>query len=69
MRVVAVILGIVGGYGIGAVLGFTAITMLSANTHDRSLEAAMTSAFVAGPLGAIIGVIFALGFNRAKRRT
>ena len=68
MRVLAVILGIVGGYGVGAVLGFAAIMMLSANTHDRSLEAAMTSAFVAGPLGAIIGMMLALRFSRARRQ-
>lgn len=68
MRVLAVILGIVGGYGVGAVLVFAAIMMLSANTHDRSLEAAMTSAFVAGPLGAIIGMMLALRFSRARRQ-
>ena len=52
--------GIVLGYIAGAGLGYMAITLLSSNTHDKAVEAAMTSAFAAGPIGAVIGLILAL---------
>jgi uncharacterized membrane protein len=54
------ILGLPLGYVVGAVVGYFLIGVLSTNTHDRSVEAAMTSAFVAGPLGAVVG--FIIGF-------
>ena len=47
----------VAGYAIVAFAGYFLIEWLSSNTHDRSVEAAMTSAFVFGPLGAVIGFI------------
>jgi hypothetical protein len=56
--------GAVLGYMIGAVGGGFMIALLSSNTHDRSLEAAMTGAFVLGPVAAILG--FAGAFGRAK---
>ena len=37
---------------------------MSSNTHDRSLEAAMSSIFVFGPIGAVVG--FLVGFLRAR---
>jgi hypothetical protein len=40
---------------LGALLGYLAVGLLSANRHDRSLEAAMTAFFVAGPLCALLG--------------
>jgi hypothetical protein len=57
------LLGAVGGYLIVALVGYFLIGWLSSNTHDRSVEAAMTSAFVLGPLGAVIGFVagFVLG--------
>jgi cation transporter-like permease len=55
------------GYVLGAVAGYWLTDLLSSNVHDRSVEAAMTSAFVWGPLGALAG--FALGFVRAARRS
>ena len=53
----------VGAYVIAAFAGYFAIEWFSSNTHDRSVEAAMTSVFVFGPLGAVIGFIvgFVLG--------
>ena len=56
----------IGGYLIAAFAGYFLIATLSSNTHDRSLEAAMTSVFVFGPLGAIVG--FAIGFIRGGRK-
>ena len=47
----------VGGYFLGAVASYFLILQLSANTHDRALEAAMTSAFFFGPLTAVIAFI------------
>lgn len=63
------VLGFIAGYVICAVVGYFLIDVLSSNGHDRSVEAAMTSAFVIGPLGAVPG--FAIGFvidGRFQRR-
>jgi len=60
------LLGAIAGYVVVGVLGYFLIGQLSSNTHDRSLEAAMTSAFVLGPLGAVVG--FVLGFIRGGAR-
>ena len=56
----------IGGYFVAAVVGYFLIGQLSSNTHDRSAEAAMTSAFVFGPLGAIVA--FVVGLIRGGRR-
>ena len=56
----------IGSYAIAAFAGYWMIQWFSSNTHDRSLEAAMTSVFVLGPLGALIG--FIVGFTRAGRK-
>ena len=53
------------GYVAMALLGYVLIGQFSTNVHDRQLEAAMTAAFVAGPLGAVIG--FIVGFIRGGR--
>jgi uncharacterized membrane protein YfcA len=52
------------GYLLGAIGGGLLVALLSSNTHDRSVEAAMTGAFVLGPLAAIVG--FVIGFLRTK---
>jgi hypothetical protein len=39
-----------GGYIIGMLGGMFLIEAFSSNRHDRSVEAAMTGAFVVGPL-------------------
>lgn len=54
------------GYVVGAFGGGLLVSLLSSNTHDRSIEAAMTGAFVLGPLVAVAA--FAIGFARARRR-
>ena len=54
-----------GGYLVAAVVGYFLIAVFSSNTHDRSVEAAMTSAFVFGPLGAVLA--FIIGFIRGGR--
>ena len=37
-------------YALGALAGCGLVTTLSSNVHDKSVEAAMTGAFVSGPL-------------------
>lgn len=56
-RVVIVLAGMVVGYVVGALVGYALVSGLSGNTHDRSVEAAMTAAFVAGPAGAVLAGI------------
>lgn len=53
-------LGLIAGYALGVVAGIALIALLSTNTHDKSLEVAMTSAFVAGPIGAVIGLLIGI---------
>jgi hypothetical protein len=55
----------VPAYVAGAFGGGVLLATLSSNTHDVSLEAAMTGAFVTGPLAALIA--FAAGVVRAGR--
>ena len=65
-RVVIGLVCAVAGYALAAFAGYWLIERLSSNTHDRSAEAAMTSAFVCGPIGAITG--FIAGFLRSGHR-
>jgi hypothetical protein len=54
-------------YMLAAMAGYFLIEALSSNVHDRSVEAAMTSIFVLGPLGGLAGFIAGcvLGGRRA----
>ncbi|GGN04321.1 hypothetical protein GCM10010967_44070 [Dyadobacter beijingensis] len=52
-------------YLIAAVGGYYAIVKLSSNSHDKSMEASMTSAFVLGPIAAIITFIGAYFYFRS----
>ena len=56
--------GLIGGYALGVAAGATLIELFSANTHDKSMEMAMTSAFVTGPIGAIIGAV--VGYRKSS---
>ena len=59
-------LGVVGalaGYAVAAFGGYWLTGLLSTNVHDASVEAAMTSAFVWGPLGAIGGFVLGIVFG------
>lgn len=55
----------VGAYAVGAVAGYVLIAQLSANTHDRSAEAAMTAVLVTGPLAALVA--FAVAMVRLRK--
>ena len=65
-HVIALLCG-VGGYLVGAFVGYGLITWLSSNAHDRSVEAAMTGAFVCGPIAALIA--FFAGFALSRPRS
>lgn len=54
----------IAGYVIVAALSYFLIGKFSANGHDRSVEASMTSIFVYGPIGFILS--FIAGYIWAK---
>jgi hypothetical protein len=58
------IAGLIGGYVLGAVLGYGAVANFSSNQHDRSVEAAMTACFFFGPVAGLIGLISGILFSR-----
>jgi hypothetical protein len=64
-RVAIAAIWAVGGYLVGGFGGGLLINALSSNQFDRSVEAAMTGAFVTGPLGGVIA--FIVGFVRSGR--
>jgi len=49
----------VRGYVGGFLIGMAVITAFSSNRHDKSTEAAMTGAFVFGPVGAVLAMVAA----------
>jgi hypothetical protein len=55
-----------GGYLLGALVGYFLIATSSSNTHDRSVEAAMTAAFVVGPFGAVLAFVVGVVFSGKK---
>ena len=55
----------IGGYAIVAIVSYVLIDLISSNAHDRAMEAAMTSIFVFGPLGAVTA--FVVAFVRLGR--
>jgi hypothetical protein len=63
-RIAMAVLGGVLGYVLGALGGGFLVSAFSSNTHDRSVEAAMTGAFVVGPLIGVLGAL--LGIWRSK---
>ena len=44
----------IGGYLITAFAAYFLVAWLSPNVRDRSVEAAMTSVFFFGPIGAVV---------------
>lgn len=66
-RIAMGVLGAVLGYLLGAFGGGFLVSVLSSNTHDRSVEAAMTGAFVLGPLAAVVGALVGIWRTKAPR--
>jgi cytochrome bd-type quinol oxidase subunit 2 len=65
LRFLMVLLAAVAGFIVAAVAGYFLVMWFSSNVHDRALEAAMTSVFVSGPIGAIAAALWA--FIRGRR--
>ena len=57
------VLAAIGGYIIGLFGGMILIETFSSNVHDKSIEAAMTGAFVTGPLMSVAAVIVVMVFR------
>lgn len=68
-RIAFSLLGAAVFYFAGALACWVLTQLLSSNTHDRDVEAAMTAAFVCGPLAAVVGFVVGLIFSRPKRLT
>ena len=49
-----------GGYLVAAVVSYFALLQFSPNRHDRQVEAAMTSVFFFGPIGAVLSFILGI---------
>ena len=64
-RFLRVLLFAVVGFLAAAVAGYFLVDTLSSNRHDRAMEAAMTSIFVLGPLGAVAAAVLAWFRTRA----
>lgn len=47
----------IAGYALGAFAGYWLVMASSGNTHDRQMEATMTSALVIGPLCAVVSAV------------
>lgn len=62
-----VVLATLAGYALGAAAGWGLILALSPNTHDRSVEAAMSAAFVFGPIAAVVAAVLALWATKRMR--
>ena len=60
------LLAAIFGYIVGLFGTMAAIELFSSNQHDKSLEAAMTGAFVGGPLIAVISVIAILTLRQQR---
>jgi hypothetical protein len=68
IRLIRAVLGTLFGFAIGAIASAILISLVSGNTHDKSVEMAMTAAFVGGPAGAILGLIAGLMWKRSQQR-
>ena len=62
------LLAAVAGYAVGLFAAMTLIERFSSNQYDRSLEAAMTSALIVGPLTGLLsaGLVVAYRTTRAR---
>lgn len=61
-------LALVIGYGVGLFGGMWLVNTFSSNVRDRELEAAMTGAFVIGPIVAILALIGVVVFMLLRAR-
>ena len=57
----------VAAFLIAAFASYFLILEFSPNVHDRSLEAAMSSAFFYGPIGALLGLVGGVSWAARRR--
>ena len=62
------LLAAVGGYAVGTFTAMVLIERFSSNQYDRSLEAAMTSALVVGPLIGLLSAGLMVAYRTARAR-
>lgn len=56
------------GYLAGALIGYAAVIGLSANVHDRELEATVTALLISGPLLGLLSMPLAWWMLRRQAR-
>jgi hypothetical protein len=56
------------GFLAAAIASYFLILEFSSNTHDRSVEAAMTSVFFFGPVGGLAGLVSGVIFGGRRTR-
>lgn len=56
----------VAGYLVGAFGGGYLVTVLTSNSHDASVEGAMTGAFATGPLLGLIALVAGFVLSKPK---
>jgi hypothetical protein len=55
------------GYVLGVVLGMLLVNLFSSNMHDKSVETAMSSFFVYGPIAALLAFASTLFYLLSRR--
>ena len=66
IALISLVAGVIG-YVVGAILGMLLINLFSSNTHDKSVETAMTSFFVFGPIAALLSFAVTLFYLLSRR--
>ena len=61
------LLAAIVGYLVGLFGGMFLVETFSSNAHDRSMEAAMTGAFVIGPVAALVAVLVTIIYGLRRR--
>lgn len=67
-RILTALAAALAAYFAFALLGGWLVSKVSANAHDRELEAAMTGAFACGPLGALAAFVLTFVLLRSRAR-
>ena len=60
------LLAAVGGYAVGTFTAMTLIERFSSNQFDQSLEAAMTSAIIVGPLTGLLSAGLVVAYRASR---
>lgn len=58
----------IAGFIIGFLAGLLLVSLLSSNSHDKSMEMGMTAIFFTGPIGAVIGLVWGIFGGKASAK-